>query len=50
MIVIAALVGMPVVLMAVTLAADGVLKPYPTKDDVWRLPKVSSLSGLAPRH
>ncbi len=45
MIIIAALVGMPVVLMAVTLAVDAMLKPYPSKDDLWRLPKGSSLSS-----
>lgn len=44
MIVIAALVGMPIVLMALTLAVDGVLKQHPSKDDVWKLPKVSSVS------
>ena len=48
MIIVAALAGLPIVLMAVTLAADGVLKSHPSKDDVWRLPKVSSLSAQAP--
>lgn len=43
---IAGLVGMPILLMAVTLAADAMLKPYPSKDDVWRLPKVSSLRAM----
>ncbi|GJD57280.1 hypothetical protein [Methylobacterium dankookense] len=41
---IAAIVGMPIILMAVTLAVDGVLKRYPRKDDIWQLPKVSSVS------
>ncbi|GJD90166.1 hypothetical protein BHAOGJBA_3701 [Methylobacterium hispanicum] len=43
MIIVVALVGMPVALMAVTLAADAMLKAHPSKDDLWRLPKVSSL-------
>ena len=41
---IAAIVGMPIVLMAVTLVAGAVLRKHPTKDDIWQLPKVSSVS------
>ncbi len=49
MVVIAAIIGMPIVLMAVTLAVDGVLKRYPRKDDVWQLPKTSSISYAGAR-
>lgn len=47
MIMIAVLVGMPVVMMVVTLAADAMLRSYPSKDDVWRLPKASSLRAAS---
>ncbi|WP_162559778.1 hypothetical protein [Methylobacterium radiodurans] len=48
MILVGTLVGMPILMMVVTLAADAVLRAHPSKDDVWRLPKVSSLRAAAP--
>ena len=44
MIGVGAMIGVPIVLMAQTLAVDSVLKHHPNKDDLWQLPKVSSVS------
>ena len=49
MIAVLALAGMPILLMGVALLSDAVLRRHPRKDDLWQLPKVSSLGAALPR-